>query len=184
MGTVPISPKGTLEMPDFTPKQQKELDKAKQVLTEGEKVLDVTTGQGKVRRMGSDTTRNGALIVTDRRVIFFTKKLGGYEMSDHVYGMLTSVDYKKGVVMGNINLSASGDHYHISMVPKADVERVAQCIRSQMGSIRAHTTAPEAPSGLGAKIPEQIKKLAILHKQGILTDEEFGSKKRELLSRL
>jgi hypothetical protein len=79
-------------MPEWTKKQQKEIDQAKHVLTDGEAILDVTTGMGKVKRMGSETSRNGGLIVTDRRVIFFTKKLGGYEMSDHVYGLLTSVD--------------------------------------------------------------------------------------------
>jgi putative oligomerization/nucleic acid binding protein len=31
---------------------------------------------------------------------------------------------------------------------------------------------------------EQIRKLAELHKEGILTDEEFSAKKGELLSRL
>ncbi len=163
----------------WTDKQKKEIDKAKHILAEGETILDVTTGMGKVRRMGNDTKRNGALIVTDRRVIFFTKKLGGYEMNDHVYGMLTSVDYKKGLATGNINLSASGDHSHISFVPKQDIERVAQCIRSQMGAVKAHPTQHTADA-----IPEQIKKLATLHEQGVLTDDEFASKKAELLSRM
>jgi Bacterial PH domain/Short C-terminal domain len=167
-------------MPEFTAKQLKEIEKAKRVLAEGENVLDVTTGMGKVKRMGTETKRNGALLATDRRVIFFTKKLGGYEMSDHVYSLLTSVDYKKGWASGNISLSASGDHYHISMIPTNDVERVAQCIRSQMASVRTHAANPTVEAG----IPEQIKKLSILHKQGILTDAEFSEKKAELLSRL
>ena len=170
-------------MPDWTLRQQREIAKAKHVLADDEVILDVTTGMGAVRRMGSETRRNGALLATDRRVIFFTKKLGGYEMSDHVYSLLTAVDYKKGLVYGNINLSASGDHYHISMIPKADIERVAQCIRSQMSTVKLHESSP-GTSGLDAKIPEQIKKLSILHKQGILTDAEFSAKKAELLARL
>jgi len=164
-----------------TQKQKKEIEKAKHVLAEDETILDVTTGMGKVRRMGQDAKRKGALIVTDRRVIFFTKKLGGYEMSDHVYGLLTTVDYKKGVLTGNINLSASGDNYHISLIPKNDVERIAQRIRSQMGAVKTH---PATRPATDSNIPEQIKKLAMLHKQGILTDSEFSTKKAELLSRL
>lgn len=167
----------------WTDKQQKEIDKAKHVLTDGEVVLDVTTGMATVKRMGSETKRNGALLVTNKRVIFFTKKLGGYEMSDHVYSLLTAIDYKKGIASGNINLNASGDHYHISFVPKYDVERVAQCIRSQMNSVKLHGSSTNAES-LDAMIPEQIKKLSILHQQGILTDEEFSAKKAELLARL
>lgn len=33
-------------------------------------------------------------------------------------------------------------------------------------------------------IVDQIRKLAALHEEGILTDEEFSAKKTELLSRL
>lgn len=167
-------------MTEWTDKQRKEIEKARRVLAEDEEVLDVTTGMGKVRRMGDETKRNGALIVTDRRVIFFTKKLGGYEMSDHVYGLLTSVDYKKGMAFGNINLSASGDHYHISMIPKNDVERVAKTIRSQMGVVKTHSAMHNST----ADIPEQIKKLAALHEQGVLSESEFSTKKAELLSRM
>jgi hypothetical protein len=170
-------------MPEFTDKQQKEINKAKHVLTEGESILDVTTGMGAVKRMGNETKRSGALLVTDKRVIFFTKKLGGYEMSDHVYSLLTGVDYKKGMMSCNINLSASGDHYHISMIPKNDVERVAQCIRSQMGAIKAHSDTNNNAKA-EVNIPLQIKKLALLHEQGILSEEEFSAKKTELLSRM
>ncbi|HSW85350.1 MAG TPA: PH domain-containing protein [Candidatus Saccharimonadales bacterium] len=171
-------------MSEFTGKQQKEINKAKRVLAQGETILDVTTGIGTVRRMGQQQKRYGVLLVTDRRVIFFTKKLGGYEMSDHVYGLLTSVDYKKGMIKGNLNLSASGDHYHISQIPKNDVERLAQRIRAQMAAVRSHSApAPNSDSDKSG-IPEQIKKLAILHKQGVLTDSEFTAKKADLLSRL
>lgn len=169
-------------MPEWSKKQQKEIDQAKHVLTEGENVLDVTTGMGKVKRLGSETRRNGALIITDRRVIFFTKKMGGYEMSDHVYSMLTSVDYKKGMMTGNVNLSASGDHYHISLVPKDDVERVAQCIRSQMAEVRAHISQPAGAAE--PSIVEQIQQLASLRDQAILSNEEFEAKKAELLARM
>lgn len=37
---------------------------------------------------------------------------------------------------------------------------------------------------LTAMVIDQIRKLAELHEQGILTDEEFTAKKTELLSRL
>ncbi len=44
----------------------------------------------------------------------------------------------------------------------------------------------QAPQSAGASsdVTEQIKKLAELHDQGILTDEEFETKKKELLARL
>ncbi|QDB80015.1 SHOCT domain-containing protein [Georgenia wutianyii] len=47
------------------------------------------------------------------------------------------------------------------------------------GSIVPANTAPGAPDAA-----DQLKKLAALHKDGILTDEEFNTKKAELLDRM
>ncbi|MEM8922248.1 MAG: PH domain-containing protein [Actinomycetota bacterium] len=41
-----------------------------------------------------------------------------------------------------------------------------------------------AAAPASASIPDQIEKLAELHRQGVLTDDEFQSKKKELLDRL
>ncbi len=46
----------------------------------------------------------------------------------------------------------------------------------------AAESAPAQPQAID--VPEQIRKLAELHAQGILTDDEFQTKKRELLDRL
>lgn len=68
--------------------------------------------------MGAATKRNGAVIVTDRRVILYSKKIGGYQMTDHVYGLLTALDYKKGVMYGNLTLAAAGDGPISARFPK------------------------------------------------------------------
>jgi hypothetical protein len=39
-------------------------------------------------------------------------------------------------------------------------------------------------AGLGELLIDQIRKLADLHKDGILTDDEFAASKQELLMRL
>lgn len=163
-------------MPEFTTEQQRQIDRAKEVLQEGEHVLDVTTGLVEVHRMGAKTSRRGAILVTDRRVILYTKKIGGYEMYDHVYGLLTAIDYKKGMMYGNITLAASGDRTHVSQVPKEAVERVAKEIRARMAAAHEHGRA-----GAGVSAADEIRKLAELRAAGILTDEEFEAKKKKLL---
>lgn len=165
-------------MPDFTAKQQKQIDRAKDVLQSDEIVLDVTTGIIEVTRMGTKTSRNGAILVTDRRVILYTKKLGGYEMYDHVYGLLTAIDYKKGMMRGDITFAASGDRTHVSQVPKEDVERVAKAIRARMAAAHEHDLQE---TGAGFSPADEIKKLAELHASGILTDDEFTGKKKQVL---
>jgi hypothetical protein len=162
----------------FSEADQKQIDRAKDVFQPGETVLDVTTGMVEVTRMGTKTSRRGAILVTDRRVILYTKKLGGYEMYDHVYGLLTALDYKKGVLFGNLTFAASGDRTHVSQVPKESVERVAKAIRERMA-----TSHQSGSSSLGSPISsaDEIRKLADLHASGILTNEEFTAKKRQIL---
>ncbi len=52
-----------------------------------------------------------------------------------------------------------------------------------MPSQSAPQQAPQ-PQASSSDVTEQIKKLAELHDQGILTDEEFETKKKELLAKL
>ncbi len=77
---------------------------AQAALMDGEQVLDATTGQIPVHRMGQDTHRNGAVLVTDRRIVLFSKKLGGYDLQDFAFGLLSSVEHKKGMTAGNLTL--------------------------------------------------------------------------------
>lgn len=165
-------------MKEFSPRQQKQINQASQVLQPDEVIIDATKGIIRVTRMGQRTSRNGTILVTDRRVILFTKKLGGYEMNDHVYGLLTALDYKKGIIYGNLTLAASGDRTHISQIPKEDIERLVKNIRDRM-AVASHASrqAAHAPQSMS----DEIQKLAALRDQGILTDEEFTAKKRQML---
>lgn len=165
-------------MPDFNKAQQKQIDRAKELLQPGEEVLDVTTGMVEMTLTRTKTSRNGAILVTDRRVIFYTKKLGGYEMYDHAYGLLTALDYKKGAIYGNITFAASSERTRVKQVPKESVERVAKAIRERMAAAQ-EKGRPGAGTGVSAA--DEIRKLAELHAEGILTDEEFAAKKQQLL---
>lgn len=62
------------------------------------------------------------------------------------------------------------------MVTDADVEE-----GSQPASAPAAPAAPTAPAGGSPDYLEELQKLASLHEAGILTDEEFNSKKAQIL---
>ncbi|HET6914479.1 MAG TPA: PH domain-containing protein, partial [Acidimicrobiales bacterium] len=86
------------------------------VLMAGEEIIDATTGLAEVRRMGQNTRRRATVLVTDRRIVIFSKKLGGYDVQDYAYGLLTGVDHKKGLTGGHLNLRASGDSANVSNI--------------------------------------------------------------------
>jgi hypothetical protein len=163
--------------------REKLIEQAKPVLARDEDVLDATTGMIAVKRMGSDTHRNGIVLVTDRRVVLFTRKLGGYDFQDFAFGLLSSVDHKKGVMYGNLDLAAAGDRSHVKQIPKSDVERIAQLIREKMAAAhqggQAQLGVP-APAG-GDDLATKLRQLAELRDEGILTPDEFEAKKKQLL---
>ncbi|HXL43515.1 MAG TPA: PH domain-containing protein [Gaiellaceae bacterium] len=170
-------------MPSLRDKRRDNLIKeARPALTPGEEVLDATLGMIQVRRLGSDTSRSGVILVTDRRVVLFTKKLGGYDVQDFAYGLLSSVDHKRGMTSGSLNLAAAGDRTHVRMIHKDDVERIARLIRDRMAL--AHTSAEASAITASAQVEDPskaIRDLAALRDDGLITPEEFEAKKKQLL---
>jgi hypothetical protein len=104
-------------------------------------------------------------------------------MQDFAFGLLSSVDHKKGMMYGELDLAAAGDRNHVKQMPKDDVERIAQLIRNKMaaahqgGQAGAVASAPAAP----ADTATEIRNFAALRDEGLITAEEFEAKKKDLL---
>ena len=85
-------------------KRQQLMEDAKPALLPGERVLDATGGIVQVHRFGGDQGRRGTLAVTDRRVIIQTKRVGGYDVQDFAYGLLSGCNYATGAGFSTIEL--------------------------------------------------------------------------------
>lgn len=168
--------KGTSEK-----KMGKLLEDLVPILRDGEEVLDCTHGTATVERMAQKTLRRGTIFVSNQRVGVFTKKLGGYDLTDFAYGLITAVQHKEGVMNGEIDILAAGTRLEVHQIPKGEATKLANLIRNQM----AQHHAPSAPSAAPVDGPaEQLKKLADLHQSGLLTDEEFAAKRAVLVEKL
>ena len=116
----------------------------------------------------------GLLVVTDRRVLFIDKGFASLRVEDFGFDQITSVQFKTGMVMGEVQMITAGNTATITNVPKAEVRAVADRIRAGI-SRRGEQSAPRSPSA------DEIARFAELHRQGVLTDEEFAAKKKQLL---
>lgn len=150
------------------------------VLMDGETLIDVTTGMAEVTRLGRKTERRGTLFITDRRVGLFTKKMGGHDMLDFSYGLLTSIEYKKGISFGEISLLAAGDRTRFHMIPKDLVEEFVKVIRERMAVSHHHNQSP-ALAAPPTSVADELMKLASLRNAGVLTQEEFDAQKAKLI---
>jgi hypothetical protein len=150
------------------------------VLERDEEVVDLTTGMMRLRRRGYEVVRRGTLFATDRRVILFAKKLRGRDVDEYAYGALTSVDHQKGLVFGDIELAAADQRAWISQVPKDEVEGIVATIREYMELARGHAPTPIVASP-PVDVSTAIRKLAELRDDGVITEEQFETKKRLLI---
>lgn len=80
--------------------------------------------------------------------------------------------------------TATSARSHSSITPTNSVITLtaAKGLLTRLNAEEAKTASP--PSHAQPNVADQIKKLADLHAAGILTDEEFATKKADLLNRM
>jgi len=80
--------------------------------------------------------------------------------------------------------------WHIGRVPSYPLALTAACIwgmgAAMMGAMQqAMQQQPQAPAaGGGASVEERLEKLASLKEKGLITDEEFATRKAEILKEI
>lgn len=156
----------------------RELKKLAEHLHDGEEVQLIA--------QGTYADRQGILVLTNLRLLFLFHGLVSQAKEDFPLRLISSVQTKSGMVTGELRVFVSGNNAVIKGIVKNDLAPLADAVRE---GIAAASTPPPAPAATAAA-PEppdvfaQIEKLADLHRAGILSDEEFAEKKRELLGRL
>ncbi|WP_068434168.1 PH domain-containing protein [Piscicoccus intestinalis] len=167
-------------------KLDKLVAQAQDHLEPGETVRAAVQGQYEVKIMGSDTVRAGVLIATDRRLVFYAKKLTGYDLESFPYRSISSFEQSKNMMGHAVTFFASGNRVHMKWIPiNTDLAAFTSAVKQSMapGDASPAPTAQPANDGRG-DVMAQLKQLGELRDAGIVTPEEFDAKKAELLSRL
>ena len=187
-----------------------EVEKIKDTLMPDERVLLVIK-QSRIAprgllRPGTIVTPN-TIFATNRRIIIRDPTMLGLRAGteDFPYKAITSVKLHKGVFSSEVRLRIPGlsetsrlptmlkwgrrDEGEIAALPKDKAEQLVKIIKEGIGgrlpgqivqTVKVQTVKQEkAPSPI-----DQIKKLAELKDAGILTEEEFQQKKKDLLSKI
>ena len=158
-------------------KIDKLIDNAQKHLEPGEIVLASVMGAYETKIMKSDTVRNGIFLATDQRLVFYAKKLAGYDLEVFPYSSISSIDMGKDLMGHRISFFASGNKTSMKWINTGDVQKFVQVVKERIGK-RAES------ANTSVDITDQIRKLAELKDAGILTEQEFTSKKQELLLKI
>lgn len=150
----------------------KEIKELPNILWEDEKVEKLVQGYY--------AGATGILVATNTRLVFVDKGLiYGLKVEDFPYDKISSIQYKTGMLLGELTIYASGNRADIKNVEKKLVRNFAEFVRAKTTENKEkNTVKSEEPV---PDIADQIKKLADLKEQGILTEEEFSAKKKKIL---
>ena len=165
-------------------KVDKLIGQSKEHLNTDEIVVAVVLGAYETDLLGSDTLRNGIFIATEDRIVFYAKRMAGFDMESYSYSNISSLEISKSMMGYQISFFSTGNKVSMKWINEInarekDIAGFVEYVRNRIEEIPSSESIQQEQD-----IPDQIKKLAELKDQGILTEEEFGSKKQELLKRL
>jgi hypothetical protein len=179
---------------------KREIRKLVEHLWERETVLRMTGGM-----YGSGT---GLVVLTDRRLFFLKDGWMSQTSEDFPLERISSIQWSAGMLMGSIIVFASGNKAEIKNVQKSDGKDIVDQIRGRLsGQIPSPQPMPPVPSVPSRPVPSapaappaqpsisgsasdpdailrQLRQLGELRDAGVVTSEEFETKKAELLARL
>lgn len=129
---------------------------------------------------------------SNKRVMFLDKGiLGSTEVMEISYRNIEAITYSTGTLMGGIQVTGRGvASFRLEDIPDKDaLQPFADCVR---GYITGATNGPApvtSPTAMTTPAVDQtaispldeIERLAELTAKGILTEEEFAAKKKQLL---
>jgi hypothetical protein len=128
--------------------------------------------------------RVGMVAITGSRLIIIGKAIFSNQMNEIPLTAIVTFGTEQGFLANELTLRLqSGQTVNLGNVD--DIASFTDALRDAVH--RANTPSPAAPAASAAPqqdVLDQIAKLADLHAAGILTDEEFQTKKSELLNRL
>ncbi|MDE0230347.1 MAG: PH domain-containing protein [Spirochaetaceae bacterium] len=160
------------------------LGMAEQHFDSGEQALQTVFGAYETKIMGSDSVRNGILIATDRRILFYAKKLTGFEIESFSYANISSFEMGKNMLGGTISFFASGNSVKVKWIKEGNVPAFVDTVRARMESATSKEVSPSIEGRPKEDPIKQLERLGKLHEAGVLTDTEFASKKADILGRI
>lgn len=154
---------------------KKEVKALPEILNDDEHIIYATSGI-----VDSNTV---LIVLTQKRVIFIDKGLiYGIKSTEVPLDMVNGVSYSKGIILGKISITNGAVTTVIDNVDKSTApimtEKIKAAAEQYKQSLRTPVQSSSEPILDG---PDQIRKYKSLADDGIITQEEFEAKKKQIL---
>ena len=98
----------------------KHLTAVLQHLQPNENIISSIFGVYETRRMGQSTVRNGVFVLTETRLIFFAKKMFGYDLESFKFDKISSVERSKNMMGHSMTVYTSNNEVHVKWINDGD----------------------------------------------------------------
>ncbi len=152
---------------------KKEVKELPNILRSDETIMYATSGF-----MDNNTW---LITCTDKRVIFLDKGLiYGLKHIEIPIEKINSVSHKKGLMFGTLTVHHGSDSMLIKQINKDTIDPMMEAINREINKARdfGNNSIKQRETVSAA---DEIKKFKELLDEGVLTQEEFDAKKKELL---
>jgi len=152
---------------------KKEINHLPEILSNNEKILYLTSGF-----LNGNTW---LITCTDKRVIFLDKGMVfGLKQIETPLEKINSIEQKTGLMFGEIAIWDGSSKMQITQIDKKTVKPFVEAVNKAIDAIKKNNNS--SGSSTMTDPASQIEKYAELKNKGIITEEEFQSKKKELLN--
>lgn len=126
------------------------------------------------------------ITVTDKRILFLDKgMIYGLKQVEIPIDKINSVSHSKGMMFGSIVIHHGSANMEIKQIQKPTLNPLVEAINIEIDSYKNNGSNDERLSSKTTETPfnaaEEIMKYKKLLDEGILTEEEFQAKKKQLL---
>ncbi|MBP1909836.1 PH domain-containing protein [Methanolobus bombayensis] len=151
------------------------------ILGKDENIIDAVSGVINGTLFWEKTEKlSGVLVLTPERVIFqYKRENGRYRSKKYPLEEISSINYEKGILGSNIQIQTSVTSLKVTLIPLN--ENAEDFVKKTKSYIVEISHDMECKATCSHDVIEQIKKFSSLKKQGIITDDEFNFKKKQLL---
>ena len=138
-----------------------------------EEIIDATIGMADGKALWKTVKMQCLVVLTPTRVAVSTN--GGFRSEDVLLNKISSIDVKPGLLGGKVIFHASGNDLVVEKM--IDATDFVKNVKHNMSHMDSPIVTPNT-----VDIADQLKKLADLKEQGILTEDEFNAQKTKLLN--
>ncbi len=167
------------------PKLLDEIEKISDKLDADEEVFQAIRQTKNVLKPGGSLFTPDTIFSTNKRIIIRNPTAFGLRENIQIYNYDKIVDAKiqKGMFSSQVIVNVPGSVFDgvIDAIPKDEAEKMLKIIYD--GIAQAKKEAQSSPASQELSVADELMKLAKLKEQGVISEEEFSTMKKDLINK-